>query len=242
MALSKLVGRVEWVAGNTAMIGDEHWSTERAAAQAITEKVAETLHQAASLICDGDGHPVDDPARISAVQDSTRALDELIDAELAADVAALTEADADRRPRPRRRAGDATRTGASRRALDPGFHARALGIATEMVADAALEAAGADAVVDRRLGMGDASTPNLFAHRLLSHLSFRSVWFRNALRGARRAGARRRGGRGHQRPARLLGGARAPCRCCAPTRWAPARPPCAPSAGRRWASSSARSS
>ena len=69
-------------------------------------------------------------------------------------------------------------------ALDPGFHARALGIATEMVADAALEAAGADAVVDRRLGMGDASTPNLFAQRLLSHLSFRSVWFRNALRGA----------------------------------------------------------
>ena len=69
-------------------------------------------------------------------------------------------------------------------ALDPGFHVRALGIATEMVADAALEAAGADAVVDRRLGMGDASTPNLFAHRLLSHLSFRSVWFRNALRGA----------------------------------------------------------
>ena len=28
VALSKLVGRVEWVAGNTAMIGDEHWSTE----------------------------------------------------------------------------------------------------------------------------------------------------------------------------------------------------------------------
>ena len=69
-------------------------------------------------------------------------------------------------------------------ALDPGFHARALGIATEMVADAALEAAGADAVVDRRLGMADASTPHLFAHRLLSHLSFHSVWFRNALRGA----------------------------------------------------------
>ena len=28
VALSKLVGRVEWVAGNTAMIGDEHWTTE----------------------------------------------------------------------------------------------------------------------------------------------------------------------------------------------------------------------
>ncbi len=184
VALSKLVGRVEWVAGNTAMLGDEHWPTERRAAQAITEKVAETLHQAASLICDGNAHPVHDPARIRAVQDSTRSLDELIDADLAADVAALTEADS----RPPERGPDADPStggdGSIAAALDPGFHVRALGIATEMVADAALEAAGADAVVDRRLGMGDASTPNLFAQRLLSHLSFRSVWFRNALRGA----------------------------------------------------------
>ena len=183
VALSKLVGRVEWVAGNTAMVGDEHWSNDRATAQAITEKVAETLHQAAFLICDGDGHPVDDPTKISAVQDTTRALDELIAAELAADVSTLAEAasdPADDRPD----AEPATQEdGSIAAALDPGFHARALGIATEMVADAALEAAGAPAVVDRRLGMGDESTPSLFAHRLLSHLSFRSVWFRNALRG-----------------------------------------------------------
>ncbi len=67
--------------------------------------------------------------------------------------------------------------------LDPGFHARAIGIATEMVADAALESVGADPVSGQRLGM-DESTANVFAHQLLSHLSFRSVWFRNALRGA----------------------------------------------------------
>ena len=60
----------------------------------------------------------------------------------------------------------------------------ALGIATQLVADAALEAAGADAVVDQRLGMGDESTSRNYVHRVLSHLSFRSVWFRNALRGA----------------------------------------------------------
>ena len=146
--------------------------------------MAETLHQAASLICDGDGHPVDDPARIRAVQDSTRALDELIDADLAADVAALTEADSHPSDRGPEAAPSTGEDGSIAAALDPGFHVRALGIATEMVADAALEAAGADAVVDRRLGMGGASTPNLFAHRLLSHLSFRSVWFRNSLRGA----------------------------------------------------------
>ena len=35
--------------GNTAMIGDEHWSTEPPPALAVTEKVAETLHQTAAL-------------------------------------------------------------------------------------------------------------------------------------------------------------------------------------------------
>ncbi len=68
--------------------------------------------------------------------------------------------------------------------LDPGFHARAIGIATEMVADGALEAAGARGVLDRRFGVLDESTPHVFAHRVRSHLSFRSVWFRNAVRGA----------------------------------------------------------
>ena len=185
VALSKLVGRIEWVAGNTAMLGDTHWSTERAAAQAITEKVAETLHRSAALICDGAAHPVDDPARISAVQESTRELDDIIVAELAADVAALTEDASDPADDgPRTETHESGEQGSIAAALDPGFHARALGIATEMVADAALEAAGAVAVVDRRLGMADVSTPNLFAHRLLSHLSFRSVWFRNAVRGA----------------------------------------------------------
>ena len=53
-----------------------------------------------------------------------------------------------------------------------------------MVADGALEAAGVTGVLDRRFGTLDESTPHVFVHRLRSHLSFRSVWFRNALRGA----------------------------------------------------------
>jgi uncharacterized membrane protein YccC len=184
VALSKLVGRVEWLAGNTAMIGDERWSAEGASAQAITEKVAETLHRVASLICDGDGHPVDDPARIAAVQDSVRGLDDVIDAELAADESALAEAASDPadvglggEPPPTMENGSLAAT------LDPGFHARAVGIATEMVADAALEAAGADVEFDRRLGMVELSDPHPIARRVFSHLSFRSVWFRNAVRG-----------------------------------------------------------
>ena len=183
VALSKLVGRVEWVAGNTAMIRDEYWSTEPLPSLAVTEKVAETLHQTAALICDGEAHPVHDPVRIEAVQASTRRLDQLISAELDADVSALTAAETTPPASPgsnTKPAEDQSLAGA----LDPGFHARALGFATEMVADAALEAAGADAVIDRRLGMADESTSHVFVQRLLSHLSFRSVWFRNALRGA----------------------------------------------------------
>jgi uncharacterized membrane protein YccC len=184
VALSKLVGRVEWVAGNSAMIGDEHWSTEPIPARAVTEQVAETLHKSAALICDGEGHPVNDPARIEALQQATRELDQLMTAALEADVTSLTESenalapDAGPGGEP---VGDESIAGT----LDPGFHARALGFATEMVADATLEAAGAEAaVIDRRMGMADESVSQAFAYRLVSHLSFRSIWFRNALRGA----------------------------------------------------------
>jgi len=184
VALSKLVGRIEWVAGNTALIADEHWSTEPPSARVVTENVAETLRRTAALICDGDAHPVDDPERIRAVQDSTRRLDRLIGAELEADVSSLTRSAS----RPEGSVPGATRPEPVAHeslagSLDPGFHARALGIATEMVADAALEAAGAEPVVDRRTGMAPESTPHAYAHRLLSHLSFRSVWFRNGVRG-----------------------------------------------------------
>ena len=68
--------------------------------------------------------------------------------------------------------------------LDPSFRARALGTATAMVADATLEAAGAQGEGDQRLGaMGEPSS-SLVWSRFASHLSFHSVWFRNAVRGA----------------------------------------------------------
>jgi uncharacterized membrane protein YccC len=183
VALSKLVGRVEWVAENTAMTGDGDWSTDPLPARAVTEQVAETLHQVAALICDGEGHPVHDQARIAAVRGSARRLDQLMVAALEADVRALTEAEtaAPSSSGPPVEPGNGESIAGT---LDPGFHARALGIATELVADSALEAAGAEAVSDRRLGMADESAPQALAHRVLSHLSFRSVWFRNALRGA----------------------------------------------------------
>jgi uncharacterized membrane protein YccC len=184
VALSKLVGRVEWVAGNTAIVGDERWSTEGQSARAITEKVAETLHLTASLICDARAHPVDDPARIKAVQDSTRELDGLIDAQLRADASDVGQALADPSQPVQRVAESSGVEGSVAASLDPGFYARAFGIATELVAEAALEAAGSRVVIDWRLGAVAAQEPHVLAHRILSHLSFRSVWFRNAVRGA----------------------------------------------------------
>jgi uncharacterized membrane protein YccC len=180
VALSKLVGRIEWVANNMAMTDGRQWPSGPGPAHDVTEKVAETLHLTAALICDGEAHPVDDPARIAELRESTRVLGALMSATREADVASLTEATPPSELRPV--VGQVDETLAD--SLDPGFHARALGIATEMVADAALEAAGAETVVDRRLGRADESTAHLFAPRIISHLSFRSVWFRNSLRGA----------------------------------------------------------
>jgi uncharacterized membrane protein YccC len=183
VALSKLVGRVEWVAGNAAMVGDR-LTAARSPSRAVTAAIADTLHRAASVICDSNAYPVDDSARIGALQDSSRRLDETLDAALDADVSVLIETASDGAAAPGRSPGDdVAGDGSIAAALDPAFQTRALGIATEMVADATLEAAGADAVRNRRLAMAGAGTSQI-RRRLISHLSFRSVWFRNALRGA----------------------------------------------------------
>jgi uncharacterized membrane protein YccC len=175
VALSKLVGRVEWVSGNTALLGDGLRPTMPAPSVRVTEQVADTLHRAAALLCDGDGHPVRDPVLIKQLQDANRRLDELITTELQQDIASVTAAPASDTPRV---AGESVAS-----ALDPGFRARGLGLATEMVADAALEAAGVEGVIDRLMGAADVNV-HAFRHRVLSHLSFHSIWFRNSLRGA----------------------------------------------------------
>ena len=188
VALSKLVGRVEWVAGNTAMVGDEHWSTEPAPALAVSRAVAETLHDAAALICDGDAHPVDDPAKINALQDSSRRLDQLMAVAIDADVTSVADAEGEERGTVA--IGDDEDIVSE---LDPGFHARAIGIATEMVADATLEAAGAEPVSDQRLGMVRVGVPRLRAPALVAPLVPLHLVPQRAAR-RHRPGA---GGRGH---------------------------------------------
>jgi hypothetical protein len=183
VAMTKLVGRVEWVAGSAGQLGGEPAALELSSVRAVASAVADVLEHTASLICDEEVHPVDDPEQIAAVQEASRRLDRLITNELTEEVAALL-GEGDRPGTPR----DGSRVegggGSIASSLDPAFRARALGVATLMVADAALEAAGAQAVGDRRLGARLASDGGSFGPRLASHLSFRSVWFRNALRGA----------------------------------------------------------
>jgi hypothetical protein len=172
VALATLVGRVEWLAGNPMMVSDEPGSSEQGPARAVMGQVAETLRLSSSLICDGGGYPVDEPHAIRAVQKSTRRLQSLIDTELDAEVSTLIGA------------SDARRELGTDPSLDPAYHARGLAIAAELVADAALQAAGAEPGGDARLGVAAERSWRQFWRQFRSYLSFRSVWFRNALRGA----------------------------------------------------------
>jgi Fusaric acid resistance protein-like len=174
VALSKLVGRVEWVANN-AMLSTTEVTDLEPSVRAVLSSVADTLRYSAALVCDGNAHPVDDPKVIGALRDSVDHLDAVMSDELDEDISEILDTE------PGEVLGGAGADFAV--GLDPGFHARALGIATEMVSDAALAAAGARTVVDTRLGVGE-STPRSFVSLGISHLSFHSVWFRNAIRGA----------------------------------------------------------
>jgi uncharacterized membrane protein YccC len=174
LALSKMVGRAEWVAGNAIFAGEASRPLEPQV-RALLEAVAETLRRSAALVCDQAAHPVQDQHRIDAVRACLHQLDELMAVERDTDLSAILDAPAHEDP-------DLRRGFAS--TLDPGFHVRALAIATEMVADAALTSAGAETMVDSRLGRDVGSVSRNLAYRVRSHLSFRSVWFRNAVRGA----------------------------------------------------------
>jgi uncharacterized membrane protein YccC len=186
VALAKLVGRVEWVAGNAALAGEETTVDKSSSVQTMIEAVGETLRQSAALICDGHGQPVHDPKLARDLEESTRRLDRLMDREVDAEVSTLIDdvADGDRSglsvDTETRAVGQTPGIAST---LDPNFQARGLGIVTQMVADAALEAAGQPVGNDRRLGEARDSPSIQFWRRLGSHLSFRSVWFRNAVRG-----------------------------------------------------------
>ncbi|HWD51714.1 MAG TPA: FUSC family protein [Acidimicrobiales bacterium] len=185
VGLAKLVGRVEWVASNALLAHDRAGSSDLSPVRALVEAVGRTLQLSASLISDGEAHPVDDGARVRSLQESIRRLDALIAHQLDADVNMLIDPEPDGVEPATASGSDADGFDQHGIAswLDPSFRARAMGIATEMMADAALESAGAQTVGDRRLGPPGQPPIHTTWRRILSHLSFRSVWFRNAVRG-----------------------------------------------------------
>ena len=187
VALAKLVGRVEWAAGNAAVLDDGPAARQIPHVQAMIETAAETLRQCAALICDQQAHPVDDPEGVRALRESMQKLDDLMGHELAAEVSTLIASDgtlgAHVLGAESGAPGDGRMEGLAS-SLDPSFSARAFGIATLMVADTTIEAAGVHPEGEQKWSAGiDAGALEVWP-RLVSHLSFRSVWFRNAVRGA----------------------------------------------------------
>ena len=186
VTLASLAGRVEWAATNASLLRDDPTTLDVPSSRSVLSSVADTLFRSAALVCDGNANPVDDPALIDAARTSTRRLVELVDVQL----------DTPAPGRSRDVGGDAGSAQVAEPSvhgtagpdladtLDPAFHARALGIATVMVADTALEAAGACPVGSRNDDRVRADRPRQIIQSLRSHLSSRSVWFRNALRGA----------------------------------------------------------
>jgi len=184
LALTKLVGRVDWVAGNATLVGARPSALEIPSVHVMIEAAAQTLRRCAALICDGTAHPVHDPVRVRDVQESSRRLAQLLDSEVDSEVSGLIDLHgAADEGVVTEEAQNAEQWGSIASSLDPGFQARALGFATGMVAAATLEAAGV-AAGDLEFGVTTEAPARAIWRRLASHLSFRSVWFRNAVRGS----------------------------------------------------------
>jgi len=186
-ALAKLVGRMEWVGTNAMTADPEAPTLSLARVQTINAAVARTLAASASLICDRQGHPVEDAAIVNAVATERTQLEDLRINSIGAEVVRFI-ADDDSAEHPAVENEGDMRLLSS---IDPAFHARALGLATEMVADATLEASGAW-VRNSTEGGGRLAKASDWLYRgrssladmLSSHLTLQSVWLRNALRGA----------------------------------------------------------
>jgi Fusaric acid resistance protein-like len=187
VAVAKLVGRVEWTAGNAALVSQESLSRPTPAALRMIQTAAETLRRSASLICDGHGHPVQDPAVVHELEEVSDALDDLLNDEITSEVSGLIDPAPDGAlggPAAAQPEMSEVESSSLASVLDPGFSARALGFATLMVAHATLEAAGARAPGSLGMEGAEEAASAQTWRRLVSHLSFRSVWFRNAIRGA----------------------------------------------------------
>ena len=86
VALAKLVGRVDWVASNAELLCCRAPAGRPPVVPLVADAAADTLHRSAGLICDGSGHPVDDPAAIEALEASMVRLDHTVGSALEREV------------------------------------------------------------------------------------------------------------------------------------------------------------
>ena len=199
--------------GSASLVKGDEPSLELDPVRKVIGVAAENLGLSASLICESNAYPMDDPLLAEKVRESTRRLDQVVETELVSEVSALLDSASqgpvsqgpvsqgpgsdgltsevrasdgpiEATPPPQSDGELPSDGGGIASLLDPSFHPRALAIATGMVADAALESSGARPMTDRSLSMPGETALQQTRRRLVSHLSFRSVWFRNAVRGA----------------------------------------------------------
>jgi len=182
MALTKLVGRLEWVGDNLILPSAEASTLPIEGVGEINGSVATVLSVVATLVRQRSD-PKGEAASVDALARALADLDAVRHSVITAEVHRFVDEEASGAA-----AAAAAPEGLSLlSAIDPAFHALALAVATQLVGEAALEASGtkteAAYTTAFTSGWGPRQRPSVMSE-LLSHLSLSSVWLRNSLRGA----------------------------------------------------------
>ncbi len=179
VALTNLVSRLEWV-GSRALAATAQVPPpdERVRVEAVETAAADVLRAVGDLLVSPDpgAHPQLATTLRAAVDRLVSARAVATDAVLAALVAGVGATGA-------RTVDSATDPAAALGEVDPTFPVRMLAFALEMLAEVALDALGTQRGVAHPVSRA-ADTLRSFARVAAGHLTLRSVWFRNSLRGA----------------------------------------------------------
>ncbi len=190
MALAKMVSRAEWVGALSVVRRDEAAGLLGLPhVRVVHGAVAGALRAIAVLVergQDGAGGRGRGGASVAALNASLHALHESREISLGAAVDHfVAEATGHAQEAPAQ-IGPAQAEGDVRvlAFVDPSFHARALGFATEMLGVLALETAGIEPPDLADPAARPMTRRQAVSHIVHSHLTPRSVWLRNSLRGA----------------------------------------------------------
>lgn len=182
IALAKMVGRAEWV-GAKAAVSPDGAALQLPPVRLVYAAVAEALRAIAALVPAGRGRAAGRPD-VAALRTALGALRRAREFSLGPAVDSLVAATEGSRADAGSAAADGDQVVLP--LLIPLFRARSLGFATEMLGVLALEAAG---IKPPAAGDEPGAGPPLTAGQVIlrvtrSHLTLRSVWLRNSVRGA----------------------------------------------------------